>query len=35
MNILDLVFVGVALAAYIGFVVLLTALDEDVLDRRR
>ena len=35
MNTLDLVFVAVALAAYVGFVALLTALDEHVLDRRR
>jgi capsular polysaccharide biosynthesis protein len=35
MNTFDIVFLVVGLAAYIGFVVLLSALDERVLDRRR
>jgi hypothetical protein len=35
MSILDILFVWGGLAAYVVFVLLLTALDERTLDRRR
>jgi hypothetical protein len=35
MNTNDLIFVALGLVAYVAFVWMLTAVDEDVLDRRR